>query len=211
MNIRSNLTPETLIELHVRENMSLTEIGEMYGVSRQRVHQLKKEYEKQHGKITRRVVIDVLTLKHYLEQGWTAKRIAEHLDLKPSKISRLIRKYKEDYNSGISKVKIKRKKSDDIIPKSELTELYLNKLYTDREIADMYQVSPSSVNLLRKKYNIPTIKTKSLRKLPFKLTKNVFERLYLHEGYTLKEIAEKYDCNIVSIIRLKEDYNITKK
>jgi len=211
VNIRNNLTPETLIELHVRENMSLSEIGEMYGVSRQRVHQLKKEYEKQHGKITRRVVIDVLTLKHYLDQGWTAKRIAEHLDLRASKISRLIRKYKDEYENGVSKVKIKRKKSDDIIPKNDLIDLYLNKLHTDREIADMFQVSASSVNLLRKKYNIPTIKTKSLRKLPFKLTKSVFERLYVLEGYTLKDIAEKYNCNIVSIIRLKEEYNITKK
>lgn len=210
MTIREQLTPALLIQLHVRDNLSLSEIGVRYGISRQRVHQLKKEYEQQYGKITRRVVIDVLTLKHYLEQGWTAKRIAEHFEMNPSKVNRMIRKYKDAYEEGASPVQITRKKTTDIISQKELFHLYVEELYTDRQIADMYQMSPSSVNLLRRKYHIPTLRTKSLRQLPVQLPKSTFERLYLREGYTLKEIAAKYQCNVVSIIRLKEHYEIKK-
>ena len=43
----------------------------------------------------------MLSLKHYLEQGWTAKEIAEHYGMKPSKIARLIRKYKLDTINSI--------------------------------------------------------------------------------------------------------------
>jgi predicted DNA-binding protein YlxM (UPF0122 family) len=211
MNIRKQLTPKKLIELHIRENLSLSEIGELYGVSRQRIHQLKKEYEKEQGKITRRVVIDALTLKHYLEQGWTAKRIAEHLELRPSKVSRMIRKYKEEYEAGYSPINIHRKKADDIVTKEELYHLYIHQLYTDKEIAEKFQVSPSTINLLRKKYGIKTIKTKSLRRLPSLLSKEKFIELYIHQGYTLKKIADLFQCNIVSIIKLKEEYNIKKK
>lgn len=210
MDTRKKLTPDTLIKLHVRENLSLSKIGEMYGVSRQRIHQLKKEYEKKHGKITRKVVLDVLTLKHYLEQGWTAKRIAEYFDMSPSKISRLIRKYKEEYELGASPIKIKRKKADDLISKDDLIHLYNNKLLTDKEIADIYQISASSVNLLRNKYNIKSNKDKSLRRLKVDLTQDKFKKLYIIEGYTLKDIADKYNCNIVSILNLKEEYNIRK-
>lgn len=210
MDIRKKLNADILIQLHVRENMSLSKIGEIYGVSRQRVHQLKKEYEKKHGKITRKVSIDVLTLKHYLDQGWTSKRIADHFEMSPSKISRLIRKYREEYELGASHVKISKKKTEDIISELELRNLYTIKLLTDKEIAEIYQVSPSSVNLLRNKYKIPTNKTKSLRKLKRTLTKEIFIELYLHKKNTLRQIADKYNCNVVSILKLKEEYKIKK-
>lgn len=210
MGTRKELTSSKLIELHVRQNLSLSKIGEMYGISRQRVHQLKKEYEKSAGKINRRLFIDVITLKHFLEKGWTAKEIAKHYEMKPSKISRLIRKYKEEYEMGASNIKINRKTAKDLISKSVLYDLYIHKLFTDEQIAKEFHVSPSTINLLRKEYGIPTNNDKSLRKLPMELTDERFKQLYANEGYTLQEIADKYQCNIMAIIRLKEKYQITK-
>jgi predicted DNA-binding protein YlxM (UPF0122 family) len=210
MAVRDELTAEELIRLHIQDNLSLTKIGEMYGISRQRVHQLKKEYERKHGTITRSVNIDVLTLKHYLDQGWTAKQVAERFDMKASKVTRLIRKYKAEYDEGITFIKIKRKVSKDIISKKELEEYYLVKLYTDQEIAEMFQVSASTVGMLRKSYGIPTIRTKALRKLPTVLTKDKFRKLYLIDGYTLQEIADKFKCNVTAIIELKREYRLNK-
>lgn len=210
MGIRKKLTPDKLIELHVRQNLSLSEIGNMFGISRQRVHQLKREYERTHGKINRRFFIDVLTLKHYLDLGWSVKQISNHFDMTTSKISRLIRKYQDEYDYGVSNIEIRKKKANDIISKGRLHELYVDKLYTEKEIADEFQVSPSTINILRKQYKIPTNKDKSLRKLPNVLTKDKFEQLYLRNSYNLDEIANMYDCNIVAILKLKKQYNIKK-
>lgn len=206
MSTKKELTPSLLIELHVRKNLSLTKIGEMYNVSRQRVHQIKKEYEKKHGKINRRMNIDALTLKHFLELGWNATQIANHFNMSPSKVSRLIRNYKSQYEIGKINVHIKRKTSEDILPKNELIKLYINDLLTDREIANLYNLSPSTVNLLRKRYKINSIQTKKLRRLPQLLTKDKFDVLYYKEGHTLQEIADMFSCNISSILKLKETY-----
>lgn len=210
MAIRKQLTPEIFVNLYVKKQMSLTKIGNMFGVSRQRVHQLKKEYEKKHGKMEKEITIDVITLKHYLDQGWTAKQIAERFELKPSKVTRLIRNYREKFNKGYVKLVLKRKTAEDLISKNELESLYVKELLTDEEIGKKYQLSPSTIGMLRKRYNIQTIRTKALRKLPLKLTKEKFERLYLKEKMTLQEIADKMDCNIVSVIELKREYRITK-
>ena len=203
LSLKKELTPDELIRLHIEENMSLTEIGKLFHVSRQRVHQIKKEYERKMGKISRRVFIDAFTLKHHLEQGWSAKTIAEYYEIKPSQVTRMIRKYHKEYEDGHSLVEVKILQADDLISKEELVQLYLEELHTDKEIAEKYQVSASTVNLLRKKYDIPTIRTKSLRKLPNELPKELFERLYLKEKWTLDELAKHYKCNVVSIIRLK--------
>ena len=210
MAVRKKLTAEKLIKLHTQDNLSLAEIGKMYGVSRQRIHQLKKEFEEKYGKINRRLFIDVVTLKHYLDQGWTAKQIAERFEMKASKVSRLIRKYRSQYENGVSEIKIKRKTVDELINKYELKMLYEEKLMTDKEIAKHFQVSASTVGMLRRKYKIKTMKTKALRKLPQMLTHSKFERLYLQEGYTLQEIASKFDCNVAAVIELKEQYGIKK-
>lgn len=211
MPIREKLTAEVLIRLHTQENLSLSKIGELYGVSRQRVHQLKKEYEKKHGRVTRRSFIDVITLKHYLDQGWSAKQIAERFNMKSSKVSRMIREYKKQYEMGRSIINIKRKKAEDLLQRKDLYELYVNQLLTDKEIGERYQMSASTVGMLRKEYNITTNRTKKLRRLPKILTKEKFIRLYVQEGNTLDEIADMYECNVSSILTLKQDYGVRKK
>jgi transposase len=198
--LRDQLPPDLFIELHVRQNMSLTNIGEKFGVSRQRVHQLKKEYEKKFGEINRRTFIDFITLKKYLEKGWSDRQIASHFQMKPSKISRLIRKHQERYENGLSPVPLKRKRAEDILSKAILVKLYVVELQTDKEIANHYQLSPSTVNSLRKKYNIPTNNDKSLRKLPIELTREKMEK-----------IANKHTCSVASLIDLKKRYGLKNK
>lgn len=210
MYLRDQLTPEELIRLHTEENLSLTKIGEMYDVSRQRVHQIKKEYEKKTGKITRRVYIDPFTLRHHIDQGWSAQMIADHYDLQPHQITRMIRKFQKEYEAGDSPVEVKLLQAEDILPRAELAKLYQTDLKTDKEIAEQFGLSASTVNLLRKKYHIPSMKTKSLRKLPKELTRDTFVRLYVIEKNTLDDLAAKYHCNVASIIRLKETYGIQK-
>jgi DNA-directed RNA polymerase sigma subunit (sigma70/sigma32) len=178
MALREKLTYTLFKKLHIEESKSLQEIGDAFGVSRQRIHQLKKEYEKKHGKLTRRVFIDIVTLKHYLDLGWTAKQIADHFEMQPSKVCRMIRKYKEAYELGVTVIAIKRKTAKDFVTKKELKRLYEEELCTDKEIAKLVQLSPSTIGMLRKKYGIETLRTKKLRKLPNELTKERFLTLY---------------------------------
>lgn len=210
MAIRKELTADVFIRLHTQENLSLSAIAKEYGVSRQRVHQIKKDIEKKHGRINRRIFIDAITLKHYLDQGWTAKQIAERFSMKPSKVARLIRQAKEQYEDGMSAIKVERKKVEDILSKEELYDLYVRQLKTDREIAAMYQLSASTVGSLRKAYYIETKRTKALRKLPSVLTKEKFIHMYHVEKKTLKQIAKQHECNVSAILALKQSYGIKK-
>lgn len=210
VNTRIELSASKLIELHVRQKLSLAKIGKMYGITRQRVHQLKKEYEKSVGKIHRHSFVDVLTLRDYLDKGYTVKDIAEELELTTSKVSRLIRQHQEAYELGMSNINIKRKSKKDLINKALLYELYVHQLWTDEDVAKKYNISASTVNILRKEYGIATNNNKSLRKLPTLLSASKFHQLYKVEGYTLQEIADTYKCNVMAIIRLKEKYQISK-
>lgn len=211
MAATDELTFSTFIELYIRKNMSLSKIGKIYGISRQRVHQIKQELEKKHGKITRRISIDPITLKHYLEQGWNASEIAKHFNMTPSKISRLIRQYQNQYEAGELNIAIKRKKAQDILTKKELSSLYTEQLYTDKEIGEKYQLSSSTVSSLRKEYGIRTIHIKKIRELLKLLSKEIFIDLYINQKYTLKRMAKAYNCSISSILKIKNIYQIDKK
>lgn len=158
------LTFEHFIELYVRQNLSLQEIGDIFGVSRQRIHQIKKDLESIHGKIQRKNTLDSFTLKKLLDSGMSVKAIADMHHLKISKVNRLIRKCEEDYKMGLSPIKVVRKKSKDILTKGLLHQLYVIEKLTDKEIATRHHVSPTTVWLLRKKYEIESYYTKSLRR-----------------------------------------------
>jgi len=204
------LTFETFIELYVRQNQSLQCIADTYGVSRQRIHQIKKEFERTHGKIQRNQSIDVFTLKRLLDDGKTLQQIADMSGIKLSKVHRLIRKYEEDYNQGLSAIKIVRTKTKDILSKSLLHQLYVKELLTDKEIAERFGCSPATVWLLRKEYEISSLYTKGLRRLKQALNKETFYHYYVEQNYNLKQLAEMYDCHLSSIHKLKQDYDIKK-
>lgn len=208
MSDMKTVTFERFIELYVRQKLSLQAIGELYGVSRQRIHQIKKQFETKHGKIQRKPQLDSFTLKRKLEEGRSVQEIASEHQMTSSKVNRLIRQYENAYNAGLSPVKIQRKKARDILPKSLLHQLYIVELKNDKEIAERYHLSPATVWMLRKEYEIPSLHTKSLRQLPKKLPKESFHHYYIDEGYTLQEIAERFNCHLASIQKLKQTYGI---
>ncbi|PGK51426.1 hypothetical protein CN918_26915 [Priestia megaterium] len=204
------LTFETFIELYVRQNQSLQDIANTYGVSRQRIHQIKKEYERTHGKIQRNQPIDSFTLKRLLDEGKSLQEIADLFNIKLSKVHRLIKKYEEDYLQGLSPIKIVRTKIKDVLSKSFLHQLYVKELLTDKEIAERFGCSPATVWLLRKEYEISSFYTKGLRRLKQVLNKETFYYYYVEQNYNLQQLAKMYDCHLSSIYKLKQDYNIKK-
>ena len=204
------LTFEMFIELYVRKNQSLQSIANDYGVSRQRIHQIKKEFERTHGKILRNQAIDSYTLKRLLDEGKTLQAIADLHDIKLSKVHRLIKKYENEYHQGLSPIKISRTKIKDALPKPLLHKLYVNELLTDKEIAERFQCSPATVWLLRKEYEITSLYTKGLRRLKQSLNKETFYHYYVEKNYNLQQLAEMYNCHLTSIHKLKQDYDIKK-
>ncbi|QST02928.1 hypothetical protein IMZ31_20485 (plasmid) [Pontibacillus sp. ALD_SL1] len=206
MSIRNELTAQALIDLHVHQKKTLAEIGSMFAISRQRVHQLKKEYEKTHGPINRRCVPDARTLKKYIDKGFSNEKISQEIGVSPSCVYRHIQKYQQEYQKGVQPHSLKRKKAEEILPPSLLRHLYETKHHTDREIGELYNLSPSLVNNLRFKYGITTNNKKSLRTLPMRLPKERF--LLLMRSFSLNVIASKYGCSVASLIQLKKQYNI---
>jgi Zinc-finger len=88
--------------------------------------------------------------------------------------------------------------------KEKLEEL--SKIYTDQEIADMYNVSKVTIQKRRKKWGIEatdhTIKAK--------FTIDEYKYLSKKKGLTDKEIAELWDISTSSLLKLKKEWGIVK-
>ncbi len=90
----------------------------------------------------------------------------------------------------------------------KLDEVLVNKLFIDNgwsneEIATALDTSVYSVIQFRKKHGI---KRKNNRTLKDKLPQSDFERLYLDEGLTLKQLSELYGTSTAKISELRAKY-----
>jgi len=157
------LTFEKLVQYHVQEELSLQDIANIYQTSRQRVYQIKSKLEKEHGSIKRPKTGTFFKIKKMLDEGKKVPDIAKELNVKASKINRLIRTYEEKYRKGELPIKIQRKSSRNLLPKALLYHLYQKEGLTDKESGERYQVSSVTVWLLRKEYGIETIYKKKNR------------------------------------------------
>ena len=90
------------------------------------------------------------------------------------------------------------------LDKQTLEKLYLVDKLSQKEIAIRYNSSPNAVSRLRERYGLETLNNSKI--LSQRLDKPTFERLYLVDRLTLREIAAKYNSDRRTVTSLRERY-----
>lgn len=88
-------------------------------------------------------------------------------------------------------------KTEDILPKEKLKELYLNKKFSDKQIGDMHHISLGQVHRLRNKYKIRTIEQfeRHHKQELNDYEKSLIVGLILGDGHLRKQKGKKtYPC-----------------
>ena len=199
MGLKEALTPEQLAEyVNPPINYSFSKIGNLHGVSRQRIHQLYKEYKESYSDLfMEKMEPSQAELAELLERFTTLKEVAEHLSVTTNRLKRMLKQH------GLKKTFVKEALSEEVLYK-----MYVDEEKSDEEIAEQYRCSPNTVMKLRYQFGI----YESMRKpLSSKLTRERFLMLYEGRNVTLQQLAMLFDTHIQHVITLKREYNIPKR
>lgn len=194
MKLKQELTPQILADLiNPPESKSLQVIGEMFGVSRQRVHQILNGYKKEHPHL------------------FVKKALPSALEMTvATSLSELSRQYGVSVNrikSLMKKASIEREPLTQKISEETLRHLYVQMEWGDKEIAELFGCSQHTVMKLRYGYGIHA----TLRlPLETKLSKERFVELYVEQGFLLTQIASVYGVGVQRITSLKKQYGIQR-
>lgn len=196
--LKQRLTPEKLANLvNPPNNVSLSKIGQQFKTTRQRVHQILRDYKQEHPDLfLKKKDPQKEEIKEFLSQNMPLFRIARHFDISTNRLKKLMVKY------GVEKAYLK-----DIITKEVLEDLFVRQGKSNREIAAMYNCSHNTIMKLR--YTSEVYKS-DRDPLKSRLTKKIFKDLYVGKNFLLKQIAEVFGVNLHNVSRLKKEYKITK-
>lgn len=198
MSLKDVLSAEKLAELlNLPKKKSLAAIGAEYHVSRQRIHQLYREYVRQRPELfPSRKVPAAEEIRDLLAANAPLSKIAKKYSLSVGKLKKYMNAY------GLKKEYLKEK-----LKRDELYRLYVELEMSDEKIARMYNCSPNTIMKLRYENQIYERMRRSLRE---RLTPEIFKELYEKEGLRLEQIASLFKANVQTVIRLKREYGITK-
>ena len=196
MGLKRKVPPKVMAELvNLPKCMTLSEIGSIYGVSRQRVHQVLQEYKEEHPELFIKITDPAKKeIEKLLEKNMPLKKIAEHFNISINKLKKLMNKY------GLKKVFIKEK-----LDKETLYSLFIEEEKSDSEIAKLYNCSKNTVMKLRYNHGITSDMRPSLKE---KLPKDVFIDLYVSQKLPLSRIADLYNTHTQAISKLKREYSL---
>lgn len=151
--------------------LALREVGEIYGLSRQAIHQILKR----HGIETRKMTVtdkvrkgrgkEILkeTLQNlYIEQKMSMAKIAELYSTYPGCVNSQLLAYGIPKRSASEQTMISRPTIYEKIDKEEFYSLYIEKNYTREQLAEFYGRSISSIDKQKTKFGI--IKYKNISK-----------------------------------------------
>lgn len=197
--LKKVLTPQKMLELlSPPYKMNFSKIGMKYNVSRQRIHQIYKEYKRQYPEMFKLPQEPSKEeIEGLLKKNVPLSKIAATFDISVGRLKKLMFKY------GLKKTFIK-----DVLTTECLKDLYIEQEKTDQEIAQFFNCSPNTVMKLRYSYGIYKHMRKPLCK---KLTKELFYELYVEKDLLLSQIAELFNVNIQSVIEIKKSYGIRKR
>lgn len=140
MSLKKKLSPEVLADMvNPPKSMSLSEIGSIYNVSRQRVHQVLKEYKKLKPHLFKGPQYPSKEeIQRLLDKNISINAIAKHFNITTNRLKKLMGKY------NLKKVYIKEK-----LTKEKLYLHFVLEKKSDREIAELYNCSRNTVMKLR--------------------------------------------------------------
>ena len=147
MCLKDRLNPKRLASLvNPPTGLTFAEIGRSYDVTRQRIHQLYKEYKELYPDLFIEKEEKVPKKEHIekmLAQNISLTKMSKEFDITQNKLKKVMNLY------GLKKVYLK-----DKITKEMLYNLYVVQGLSDKEIADRYNCSKNTIEALRKKHEI---------------------------------------------------------
>lgn len=190
-----------LKHLLYNEERSRAEIGREFGVSRERIRQLEKEYCQTHSKLFQNPskTITELELRNFLKARYTQKEIALFYQCSPKTVAR----YQKAWG-------LKKLSASQILPPEKLRQLVLEEGLDDVSIAKEYQFSPSTIEKLRQRYGIK-VGHRRASQLRQRLNPDVFHYLYIEIGATLNQISEITGLCVTTVKKLRQEYSIKKQ
>lgn len=218
-----NRPPRSVLEdLYANKHMTLQEIGTIYGVSRQRVHQWIDTYgiKRIHSQYADRVKADPKvskeTLMDLIQRGYKISGIATQVGLGPNGVKILmdqfgLTSFYEEKQKLIESVNF----DINMLPSREtIAELY----YQDIPVRKIFKTLGCTQGTFYKwlKYYGFELRTTHNQATHYRTIKyapqewqNEFEKDYY--SMTTAELCAKYDCCVATIYLWLKKYNITKK
>lgn len=131
-----------------KNNKSMETIAEIYYVSTWTIKKWAKHYNLSRSRVKPAPNKEIVQLM--VSQGMTRKEIAKEVGLKPFTLSSYIKKYEIETDFIHHKGKE--------IDIAEMTRLRVNSKWTFEELAELYQVSDSTIQSRCKEYGVEEIK-----------------------------------------------------
>lgn len=219
-NIGKRPSKEVLEDLYRDKCMNLREIGDVYGVSRQRVQQWIDTYEIEriHSQINNKLEkcppISKQALISLIDTGNKITTISKKTGISRTVIKRLINRYQlEDrYKEMQKRINFK---FDDMPDKKTIEKLY----FDDISVRKIFETLNCSEGTFYKWVDFYGIKRRTIhnhstppkREIVYKPQEWVNEFTEDYYSMTLEELKKKYNCCIVTIYNWVDKYGITRK
>ena len=202
---------EVLQDLYCKKFMTLQQIGDAYGVTRQRAMQwidfygIERIHNRNYDRALKNTKLNKSTLTKYVKSGLSVKQISKESGERKDIVEALIKKYElsETYDQ-IHSVHFKYKRMPS---KEKLLKLY-NSKKSVHQILEELGCAQNTFYKWLDYYEIPRQNKpkKSVTEMP---EKAIFEKDY--NSMTLGELAEKYKCGTATIYHWISVYQLPKK
>lgn len=139
----------------------------------------------------------------YKTKQYTYQELGDKFNLSKERIRLIVSDLRDDLGLNthqfIKPRKNPEKDLDNIPRNEEIRKLYLNKEYSVTELADMFNLTPTSI--YRIIYDLSSARRKETKELNQKI-KEFIKTLYQSGQYTYKDLAEKFGVSVIYIWRI---------
>lgn len=202
---------EVLVDLYQNKSMTLQQIGDKYGVSRQRAmqwldyYEIKRVHNRNFDRALKNTKLTKAGLTKLVKQGLSVKQICRETKERRDVVESLIKKY--DLISEYDQIHSVHFRYKDMPSKAKLEKLYNG----HKSVHDILKELGCAQNTFYKWLDYYGIERKNEPKktVTSMPKKEVFEKDY--NSMTLSELAEKYKCGTATIYHWISVYQLPKK
>jgi DNA-binding transcriptional regulator LsrR (DeoR family) len=192
------LSDDELRRLYVEDGLTLREIGEMFGVSRQRVHQrMRKAGIKRKKKVIKLNRRDLLRL--YVREGLTQREVGQQLGVSGSSVSKEMRRHGISPRRGAKRIE-----------KDHLYKLYVTDGLFQREIAAKLGCTIPFVTDELRRHRIKFRHSPGPRRNPA-VTYDKLYRLYVERRISTAEIGSAIGVSSDSVRHWLKKFRIERR
>lgn len=219
-NIGKRPSKEVLEDLYRNKCMNLREIGEAYGVSRQRVQQwidtygIERIHSQIHNKLDKCPPISKKALMSLIDTGNRVTTISRKTGISPKAVKHLINRYhlEDRYNEMHKRINFK---FDDMPDRKTIEKLYFDDISVRKILETLNCAEGTFYKWLDfygiKRRTIHNQSTPPKREIVYKPQEWVDEFTEDYYSMSLEELKKKYNCCTVTVYNWIDKYGITRK